>query len=138
VSFLVHSKHGRDARATGFSARRFFAVSRFIRPGDDDAGGDLLRNQKPTLFHARPCSTLPVLQWALREGVSVWRVSFIDAMRYLQARLLGLDGIAELLMVPYRPGRWEPRARRRRMKEFDLLNVPRSVSKLQEKQGENA
>ena len=101
-------------------------------------GGDLLRNQKPTLFHARPCSTLPVLQWALREGVSVWRVSFIDAMRYLQARLLGLDGIAELLMVPYRPGRWEPRARRRRMKEFDLLNVPRSVSKLQEKQGENA
>lgn len=81
---------------------------------------------------------LSMLRRALKQGVSVWRVSFIDAMRYLHARLLGLPGVIELLLVPLRPGRWAPRVRRRRMKEFDLLSVPRDVLKRQEKQSQNA
>lgn len=81
---------------------------------------------------------LRMLRYALSEGVSVWRISFVDAMRYMAVRLMGLAGVSDLLLVPLRPGRQEPRARRRRMKEYDLLTVPREVRKHQEKQGENA
>lgn len=77
---------------------------------------------------------LSMLAWASRVGVSVWRVSFIDALRQLAVRLTGLSGVENLLQVPLRPGRHEPRVVRRRMKEYDLLNQPRAVRKQQEKQ----
>ncbi len=77
---------------------------------------------------------LVMLRWALSEGVSIWRVSSIDALRFLAVRLLGLPGVAELLLVPLRPGRYQPRVIRRRPKAYDLLNVPRSVRKQQENQ----
>lgn len=78
---------------------------------------------------------LSMLRCALREKVSVWRVSFIDTMRHLAQRLCGHPDLDNLLLTPPRPGRYEPRARRRRLKEYDLLTVPRSVRKQQEKQG---
>jgi len=68
---------------------------------------------------------LSMLRYALRRNVSVWRVSFIDALRRLQVQLIGLGGVDSLVLVPLRPGREEPRAIRRRMKEYDLLTVPR-------------
>jgi hypothetical protein len=70
---------------------------------------------------------LAMLRGAQQQRVSVDRISFIDAMRYLAARLQGLPGIARLLPVPRRPGRRQPRAIRRRMKEYDLLVEPRHV-----------
>lgn len=79
-----------------------------------------------------------MLRYALGRGVTVWRTSFIDTMRYLAERLKGLNGVAELLLVPLRPGRCEPRVIRRRMKAYDLLKVPRQVRKHQQKQLENA
>jgi hypothetical protein len=70
---------------------------------------------------------LTVLSWALREKLSVDRVSFIDAMRYLSMRAIGLSGVEQLLINPHRPGRQQLRVIRRRMKEYDLLVEPRHV-----------
>jgi len=69
---------------------------------------------------------LAMLAWALENQTEVNRVSFVDAMRYLAARLLGLDGVRRLLVNPHRPGRRQLRVIRRRMKEYDLLTEPRS------------
>jgi hypothetical protein len=70
---------------------------------------------------------LAMLAWALAHQTDVNRISFVDAMRYLAARLLGLDGVSRLLINPHRPGRRQPRVIRRRMKEYDLLTEPRSI-----------
>ena len=73
---------------------------------------------------------LTMLRSAQRAGVPVWRVSFIDTVRGLcrllqPARPRGLD----VLLNPDRPDRWEPRKRKRRMKEYDLLKEPRASLK---------
>jgi Transposase DDE domain len=77
---------------------------------------------------------LAMLQSAATQKVEVDRVSFIDAMRYLAARLLGLPGIARLRCVPHRPGRRQPRVIRRRLKNYDLLVEPPSVRIARENQ----
>jgi hypothetical protein len=69
---------------------------------------------------------MTMMKFARRAGVSVWRVSFIDAMRWLCALLRPSAPIAmRLLINPDRPGRWEPRKLKRRLKEYDLLKEPR-------------
>ena len=69
---------------------------------------------------------LAMLQSAAEQEVEAGRLSFIDAMRYLAALMQGLSGVPTLLRVPKRPGRRQPRAIRRRMKEYDLLTEPRA------------
>jgi Transposase DDE domain len=65
-------------------------------------------------------------KYAAAAGVSVWRVSFIDTMRWLCALLQPQrPATMQLLINPDRPGRWEPRKLKRRMKEYDLLKEPR-------------
>jgi len=56
------------------------------------------------------------------------RVSFIDALRWLCSRLTGGPAATEpdLKVNPPRPGRCCPRVRKRRMKEYDLMNKPRA------------
>jgi hypothetical protein len=79
---------------------------------------------------------LAVLAAAARQKCSVWRISFIDALRWLTARVLGLGGSGgafRLVEVPDRPGRHEPRVIRRRMKEYDLMTKPRAEYKTQRK-----
>lgn len=68
---------------------------------------------------------LIMLQAAARQGVSVRRISFIDAMRWACARMLGLAGVARLIVNPTRPGRTQLRVIRRRLKEYKLLKRPR-------------
>lgn len=70
---------------------------------------------------------LAMLTWALENQTDVNRVSFVDAMRYLAARLLGLNGVRRLLVNPHRPGRRQLRVIRRRLKEYDLLTEPRRI-----------
>lgn len=77
---------------------------------------------------------LAMLQNAAEQKVEAGRLSFIDAMRYLAARMQGLDGVETLLRVPERVGRRQPRAIRRRMKEYDLLVEPRAVRIARENQ----
>jgi hypothetical protein len=83
---------------------------------------------------------LAMLKAARQQGVSPWRVSFVDAMRWLAARMLGLPGVWRLIINPDRHGRSQLRVIRRRIKEYDLLRVPRREleAKLAEKRGENA
>jgi Transposase DDE domain len=65
-----------------------------------------------------------MVQAATRQGVEVDRVSFIDALRWLRGAESG-EEMPELVVNPLRPGRSEPRAKKRRPKQYDLMRVPR-------------
>jgi hypothetical protein len=80
---------------------------------------------------------LAMLRAAARQGVAIDRISFVDALRWLSSRMLGLAGVEKLLINPYRPGRREPRVIRRRMKEFNLMKRPRAELKTMGNWGEN-
>ena len=67
-----------------------------------------------------------ILEAARRQDVLPERISFVDALRWLATARPG-DELPELVVNPHRPGRYEPRARKRRPKEYDLLNKPRAV-----------
>jgi hypothetical protein len=81
---------------------------------------------------------LAMLHAASRQRQSVWRISFVDALRYLGVRLIGLSGVDRLIETPPRPGRHHPRVIRRRLKEYDLMNKPRQAYKTTENAGESA
>lgn len=66
-----------------------------------------------------------MLQAARQQRVDVRRISFIDAVRWLQSASPG-DPLPELVVNPDRPGRIEPRARKRRPKEYPLMAKPRA------------
>lgn len=80
---------------------------------------------------------LAMLNAAEAQGVSPWRISFVDAMRWLAARMLGLQGVGRLIVNPDRAGRCQLRVIRRRLKEYDLLVKPRREreAEIAEKQG---
>jgi hypothetical protein len=80
---------------------------------------------------------LAMLKAAARQGVSVVRISFIDALRWVTCRMLGLSAVAQLIVNPHRPGRREPRVIRRRMKEYNLMKRPREELKRSATYGEN-
>jgi hypothetical protein len=67
---------------------------------------------------------LVMLAAAKRQEVPVERISFIDALRWLQHAPAG-GKLRDLEVLPHRPGRHEPRVRKRRPKEYDLMNRPR-------------
>lgn len=69
---------------------------------------------------------MTMLEAARRQSVPVDRISFVDALRWLANAHPG-DELPELVVNPRRAGRYEPRARKRRPKEYDLLNKPRAV-----------
>jgi len=63
---------------------------------------------------------------AQRQRVAVEQISFIDAVRWLADAVHGATGL-QLRRVPHRPGRFEPRAVKRRPKEYHRLNKPRHI-----------
>jgi Transposase DDE domain len=65
-----------------------------------------------------------MMEAANRQGVDVERISFIDALRWL-CEMTTAD-LPELVVNPARPGRYEPRVRKRRPKEYPLMKKPRS------------
>ncbi len=69
-----------------------------------------------------------MLAAACRQEVDVRRISFIDALRWLQIARPG-DALPKLVVNPYRPNRLEPRVRKRRPKEYPLMNKPRKQLK---------
>ncbi len=68
---------------------------------------------------------LVMYEAAQRQGVPVDRISFVDALRWL-AHATPATPFRTLLVNPFRPGRVEPRAVKRRPKEYDRLNRPRA------------
>jgi hypothetical protein len=68
-------------------------------------------------------------QAAQRQAVAdANRISFIDALRWLRSLLtvVPTGPTPELIVNPIRPDRYHPRVKKRRMKEYDLMNKPRS------------
>lgn len=67
-----------------------------------------------------------MLEAARRQGVEVERISFVAALRWLGQARPGED-LPDLVVNPERPGRNEPRVRKRRPKQYHLMTKPRSV-----------
>jgi len=67
---------------------------------------------------------LKMLEAARRQRVAVERVSFVDALRWL-AENHSAEEFANLILNPDRPGRVQPRAVKRRPKNYKLLTEPR-------------
>lgn len=65
-----------------------------------------------------------MLEAARRQHVDPRRISFIDALRWLQTAKPG-DELPQLVVNPYRPNRLEPRVRKRRPKQYRLMKKPR-------------
>lgn len=63
-------------------------------------------------------------QAADRQGVPVARISFIDALRWLKSANRG-DQLNNLVVLPHRPDRYEPRVKKRRAKTYRLMRKPR-------------
>lgn len=71
---------------------------------------------------------LIMMESAKQQHVDVDRISFVDALRWLlQAK--GGCRIDELIVNRRRPGRFEPRVKKRRPKEYDLMKKPRAELK---------
>jgi len=67
-----------------------------------------------------------MLEAARRQEVAVSRVSFADAYRWLRHARPG-DTLPPLIVNPRRPDRLEPRCKKRRPKQYDLMNRPRDA-----------
>jgi len=67
---------------------------------------------------------LVMLKAARRQRVHPPRISFIDALRWLQPPKPA-QPLPNLMVNPERPGRVEPRCIKRHMKEYDLMTRPR-------------
>jgi hypothetical protein len=65
-----------------------------------------------------------MLEAATRQEVPVSRISFIDAYKWMRHAKPG-DVLPPLIVNPYRPDRIEPRCKKRRAKQYDLMNKPR-------------
>jgi len=65
-----------------------------------------------------------MLHAARRQKVPVSRISFADAYKWMRHAKPG-DTLPVLMVNPYRPDRIEPRCKKRRPKQFDLMNKPR-------------
>jgi hypothetical protein len=67
-----------------------------------------------------------MVEAARRQGVEANRISFVDALRWLKEAQPGSPE-PRLKVNPERPGRYEPRVRKRRPKQFGLMRKPRAV-----------
>lgn len=65
-----------------------------------------------------------MVESARARGVGPDRISLVDALRWLIGD--GAEGEAVLRVNPSRPGRFEPRVRKRRPKQYPLMNRPRA------------
>ena len=63
-------------------------------------------------------------QAAQRQHVDIDRISFLDALRWLAAARDG-ENLITLVVNPHRPYRYEPRVRKRRPKQYPLMQTPR-------------
>ena len=61
---------------------------------------------------------------AKRQQVAVSRISFASALHWMRCAKAG-DPLLRLAIAPHRPNRMEPRVRKRRPKEYDLMVRPR-------------
>jgi hypothetical protein len=65
-----------------------------------------------------------MMQAAHRQEAPVSRISFADAYKWMRHARPG-DTMPALIVNPHRPNRIEPRCKKRRPKQYDLMNKPR-------------
>jgi len=65
---------------------------------------------------------------AARQGVPVDRISFVDALRWLRQAKPGAE-LPDLVVHPSRPGRFDPRVKKRRPKQYPRMTRPRAELK---------
>lgn len=75
-----------------------------------------------------------VVAAADRQAVPVDRISFVDAVRWLRVARPG-EEVPVLVVHPARPGRFEPRVKKRRPKGYLRMSRPRAVLKQELRQG---
>jgi Transposase DDE domain len=82
---------------------------------------------KELLMFALVCNLvrMVMLEASRRQGVSVDRISFVDALRWLSEARPGV-ALPKLVVNPDRTDRVEPRVRKRRPKQYPLMTKPRS------------
>lgn len=68
---------------------------------------------------------LTMVEASIRQNVNIDRISFIDTLRWLTTAMPG-DALPDLVVNPLRDDRHEPRAIKRRAKQYDLMNKPRN------------
>jgi hypothetical protein len=68
---------------------------------------------------------LVIRQAARQQHVAIDRISFLDAARWL-ATARDDESLAVLVVNPHRPARYEPRVRKRRPKQYPLMQKPRN------------
>ena len=79
------------------------------------------------LFAAAYNLVRKVMQTAAdQQRVPADRISFVDALRWVVHALTD-DDIPDLIVLPDRPGRHEPRVKKRRPKSYPLMTAPRHV-----------
>ena len=69
---------------------------------------------------------LVMAQAAQGQQVAIDRISFIDAARWLAAACDD-EALPLLVVNPYRPYRYEPRVRKRRPKQYPLMQKTRNT-----------
>lgn len=73
---------------------------------------------------------LVMLHAAHVQHVEVQRLSFLDVLRWIAAPLT-CGPLTHLLLNPCRPGRLEPRVKKRRPKKFPFMTQPRHLLRQQ-------
>lgn len=71
-----------------------------------------------------------MIEAAKLQDVEINQISFIDALRWLKSADSG-EALRQLVVLPCRPDRFEPRVQKRRPKEYDLMTIPRFELKQQ-------
>ncbi|MFN0020606.1 MAG: hypothetical protein ACKVP0_20300 [Pirellulaceae bacterium] len=71
---------------------------------------------------------MTMVEAAQQQGVPVDRISFVDVLRWL-ATTPHPEILPPFNLEPLRPGRFEPRCRKRRPKTYSLMNQPRAKLK---------
>ncbi len=69
---------------------------------------------------------LVMAQAARRQQVAIDRISFVDAARWLAAAR-DEESLPWLVMNPHRPYRYEPRVRKRRPKQYPVMQKTRQA-----------
>jgi hypothetical protein len=72
---------------------------------------------------------LVMAQAARRQRVAIDRISFVDAARWLAAAR-DEESLPWLVMNPHRPYRYEPRVRKRRPKQYPLMQNTRHALRI--------
>ena len=78
-----------------------------------------------------------MLEASRRQEVPVSRISFADVLHWMRHARPG-DVMPAFVVNPHRPDRAEPRCKKRRPKQYDLMNKPRAVLREELKQKHGA